>query len=49
MQTDCFTEIRQACLLVCYGQPDVRSKLGLKHISLTGGTVFLSPLLPKRW
>ena len=41
MQTDRFTEVRQDCLLACAGQPDVRSKLGLQHISVTGGTGFL--------
>jgi len=41
MQADRFSEIRQDCLLACAGQPDVRSKLGLQHISVTGGTGFL--------
>jgi nucleoside-diphosphate-sugar epimerase len=41
MQTDRFTEIRQDCLLACTGQPDVRSKLGLQHLAVTGGTGFL--------
>jgi nucleoside-diphosphate-sugar epimerase len=41
MQTDRFIEIRQDCLLACAGQPDVRSKLGMQHIAVTGGTGFL--------
>lgn len=41
MQTDRFTEIRQDCLLACTTQPDVRSKLGLQHLAVTGGTGFL--------
>ena len=41
MQTDRFAEIRQDCLLACAGQPDVRSKLGLQHLAVTGGTGFL--------
>ena len=41
MSTDRFTEIRQDCLLACAGQPDVRTKLGFQHISVTGGTGFL--------
>lgn len=38
---DCFSELRQDCLNACAHQPDVRSKLSLKHIAVTGGTGFL--------
>ena len=38
---DRFSELRQDCLNACAHQPDVRSKLSLKHISVTGGTGFL--------
>ena len=41
MQADRFTEIRRDCLIACAGQPDVRAKLGLQVISVTGGTGFL--------
>ena len=41
MTTDRFTEIRQDCLLACAGQPEIRTKLGLQHIAVTGGTGFL--------
>jgi nucleoside-diphosphate-sugar epimerase len=41
MHIDRFTEIRNDCLLACAGQPDVRSKLGLQHLAVTGGTGFL--------
>jgi dTDP-glucose 4,6-dehydratase len=41
MTTDRFTEIRQDCLLACAAQPEVRTKLGLRHIAVTGGTGFL--------
>jgi nucleoside-diphosphate-sugar epimerase len=41
MQIDPFAEIRQDCLLACAGQPDVRSKLRLQHLAVTGGTGFL--------
>lgn len=41
MPTDLFSEIRQDCLVASAGQPDVRSKLGLQHIAVTGGTGFL--------
>ena len=41
MSTDRFTELRQDCLLACAGQAEVRTKLGLQHIAVTGGTGFL--------
>jgi nucleoside-diphosphate-sugar epimerase len=41
MTSDRFTEIRQDCLLACAGQPEVRAKLGLQHLAVTGGTGFL--------
>lgn len=41
MTTDSFTEIRQDCLLASNGQPEVRAKLGLQHLAVTGGTGFL--------
>lgn len=41
MQTDRFIEIRQDCLLACAEQPNIRSKLGLQHLAVTGGTGFL--------
>lgn len=41
MTTDRFAEIRQDCLLACAAQPEVRTKLGLRHIAVTGGTGFL--------
>jgi dTDP-glucose 4,6-dehydratase len=41
MQTDRFAEIRQDCLLACAGQPDIRAKLALQHLAVTGGTGFL--------
>jgi len=45
MITDRFSEIRQDCLTACATQPDVRSKLGFQHISVTGGTGFLGTWL----
>ena len=41
MTTDCFTEIRQDCLQASAGQPEIRAKLGLQHLTITGGTGFL--------
>lgn len=41
MPTDRFSELRQDCLLASAAQPDVRAKLGLQHVSVTGGTGFL--------
>lgn len=41
MSTDRFTELRRDCLLACAGQAEVRAKLGLQHIAVTGGTGFL--------
>jgi dTDP-glucose 4,6-dehydratase len=41
MSKDRFTELRQDCLLACAGQSEVRTKLGLQHIAVTGGTGFL--------
>ncbi len=41
MTTDRFTEIRQDCLLASTGQPEIRGKLGLQHLAVTGGTGFL--------
>ena len=41
MTPDHFSEIRQDCLTASAAQPDVRSKLGLQHITITGGTGFL--------
>jgi dTDP-glucose 4,6-dehydratase len=41
MTTDRFTEIRQDCLLACAAQPEIRTKLGLQHLAVTGGTGFL--------
>ena len=41
MTTYRFTEIRHDCLLACAAQPEVRTKLGLRHIAVTGGTGFL--------
>ena len=41
MQTDLFSEIRQDCLKASAGQADVRTKLGLQQIAVTGGTGFL--------
>ena len=41
MPTDRFLEVRQDCLLACASQPQIRSKLGLQHIAVTGGTGFL--------
>ena len=41
MPTDRYLEIRQDCLLACASQPQIRSKLGLQHIAVTGGTGFL--------
>ena len=41
MTTDRFTEIRQDCVLAFAAQPEVRAKLGLQHIAVTGGTGFL--------
>jgi dTDP-glucose 4,6-dehydratase len=38
-------EIRRDCLEACSYQPDVYSKLGLAHISVTGGTGFLGTWL----
>ncbi len=41
MQADRFSEIRQDCLLACSGHSHIYSKLGLQHLSVTGGTGFL--------
>ena len=41
MPTDRYLEVRQDCLLACALQPQIRSKLGLQHIAVTGGTGFL--------
>lgn len=41
MITNCFTEIRNDCLLACATQPEVRTKLEFQHVSVTGGTGFL--------
>jgi nucleoside-diphosphate-sugar epimerase len=41
MSTDSFTDLRQDCLLACAGQAEVRTKLALQHIAVTGGTGFL--------
>ena len=41
MHIERFSEIRQDCLLASTGQADVRTKLGLHHIAVTGGTGFL--------
>jgi dTDP-glucose 4,6-dehydratase len=41
MSTDRFTELHQDCLLACAGQAEVRTKLGLQHIAVTGGPGFL--------
>ncbi|NMM13778.1 MAG: NAD(P)-dependent oxidoreductase [Rhodoferax sp.] len=41
MPIDRFLEVRQDCLLACASQPQIRSKLGLQHIAVTGGTGFL--------
>ena len=41
LMMDRFSELRQDCLNACDHQPDIRSKLGLKHIAVTGGTGFL--------
>jgi len=38
---DRFSELRQDCLNASSHQPDVRSKLSLKRIAVTGGTGFL--------
>jgi nucleoside-diphosphate-sugar epimerase len=38
---DCFSEIRQDCLLASAGQADVHAKLGFQHLAVTGGTGFL--------
>ena len=38
---DLFSELRQDCLKACAHQPDVRDKLSLKRIAVTGGTGFL--------
>ena len=38
---DRFSGLRQDCLSACSHQPDVRSKLGLMRIAVTGGTGFL--------
>lgn len=38
---DSFLELRKDCLNACANQSDVRSKLSLKHIAVTGGTGFL--------
>jgi dTDP-glucose 4,6-dehydratase len=38
---DWFSELRQDCLSACSYQQDVRSKLGLTRIAVTGGTGFL--------
>jgi len=41
MQSNHFSEIRQDCLLASDKQPAIRTKLGLQHIAVTGGTGFL--------
>jgi len=41
MTIDPFTEIRHDCLLASNDQPEVRAKLGLQHLAVTGGTGFL--------
>lgn len=41
MPSDRYLEVRQDCLLACTSQPQIRSKLGLQHIAVTGGTGFL--------
>lgn len=41
MITDRFTEIRQDCLQASSVQPEVRAKLGLQRLAVTGGTGFL--------
>ena len=41
MTADRFTEIRQDCLRASNEQPEVRAKLGLQHLAVTGGTGFL--------
>jgi len=41
MHANSYSEIRQDCLLACAGQSDARSKLGLQHLAVTGGTGFL--------
>jgi dTDP-glucose 4,6-dehydratase len=38
---DRFAEIRKDCLFASAHQPDVRNKLGLRRIAVTGGTGFL--------
>jgi len=38
---DYFSELRQDCLNASSAQPDVRTKLGLTRIAVTGGTGFL--------
>lgn len=45
MSTDRFTEIRNDCLLSCAGQADVRNKLAMQHVAVTGGTGFLGTWL----
>ena len=41
MTTEYLSEIRQDCLVACANQADVRTRLGLQHIAVTGGTGFL--------
>jgi len=41
MKSDWISEFRRDCLIASELQPDVRSKLKLQHISITGGTGFL--------
>ena len=45
MKTDWISEIRRDCLIASDVQTDVRSKLSLQHISITGGTGFLGTWL----
>jgi len=45
MKTDWISEIRRDCLIASDVQIDVRSKLSLQHISITGGTGFLGTWL----
>jgi dTDP-glucose 4,6-dehydratase len=42
---DCLLELRRDCLGACSYQPNVYTKLGLGHISVTGGTGFLGTWL----
>ena len=45
MKADLISELRRDCLIASELQPDVRSKLKLQHISITGGTGFLGTWL----